>query len=287
MTPGFGGRRVLTLENRRSSELASLVAAFGGEPVSAPALREVPLDSNVEALACASAVMRGEVDVVVLLTGAGTRALVRLAEPVHGRRPLAQALARTALVARGPKPVAALRELGLAPWLTAPKPHTWREVVTALDEKADEMSLAGARVAVQEYGLPNVDLVRALEERGAAVTAVPIYRWLLPENVEPLRHAVRAIAQGEVDAVLLTSGVQLAHLLQVAADMGCEADARAGLRRLLIASIGPVTSEELRRQGFVADLEPTTARMGVLVKETAERCDELLRTKQLAQGTTC
>jgi uroporphyrinogen-III synthase len=280
MTPGFRGRRVLTLESRRASELAALVATFGGEPMVAPAMREVPLESNTEALAFCSALIRGDVDVVVLLTGVGIRALVNLADRFHCRAQFIEALGGTPTVARGPKPVAALRELGLTTWVTAPKPHTWRELLNAMDERADELPLSGARVAVQEYGLPNADLGRALDARGAVVTTVPIYRWLLPLNVGPLRSAVGAIARGELDAVLLTSGVQLVHLLQVAKDMGCEADVRLGLRRMVIASIGPMTSEELQRQGLRADFEPTGAKMGVLVKEAAERCEDLIRAKQ-------
>jgi uroporphyrinogen-III synthase len=276
---GFGGRRVLALESRRATELASLVVTFGGHPVVAPALREAPLESNTAAIAFLSALMRREVDVVVLLTGVGTRALASLAERLHGRHAFAQALARPVLVSRGPKPVAALRELGLAPWMTAPKPHTWREILIALDERRDDLPLRGARLAVQEYGVPNRDLARELKARGAVVTSVPIYQWLLPEDIAPLRGAVDAIARGELDAVLLTSSIQMVHLLQVAADMGCEADVRSGLQRMIIASIGPMTSDELRRQGLEVDLEPTMPKMGVLVKEAAERCGHLLRAK--------
>lgn len=270
---------MLTLESRRSAEMALLVAHNGGEPVVAPALREVPLESNTVALAFTGALMRGQVDIVLLLTGVGTRALINLAEPVYGRGPFIEALARTTLIARGPKPVAALRELGLSPWLTAPPPHTSRDVLIALDARAGDLPLEGARVAVQEYGLPNAELARELEARGAVVSAVPIYRWLLPENRGPLQDAAGAIARGDLDIILLTSGVQLVHLLQVAKEIGCEADVRSGLARMVIASIGPMTTEELRRQDLTADLEPTIGKIGVLVKETAERCDELLRAK--------
>lgn len=280
MTGAFAGRRVLSLESRRAAEMAVLVANNGGEPMVAPALREAPVESNAAALAFTGALMQRQVDVVVLLTGVGTRALVTLAESVHGRGPFIEALARTTIVARGPKPVGALRELGLSAWLTAPAPHTWRDVIVALDARAHELPLTGARVAVQEYGLPNAELARELEARGALVRAVPIYRWLLPENMGPLRDAASAIARGHLDVILLTSGVQLAHLLQVAAQMGCEAEVRSGLARMVIASIGPMTTQELRRQGLTPDVEPTIGRIGVLVKETAERCDELLRAKQ-------
>jgi uroporphyrinogen-III synthase len=153
-------------------------------------------------------------------------------------------------------------------------------VLAVLDEKAPGVC-AGARMAVQEYGAPNRELVAALEQRGAEVTAVPIYRWELPEDVEPLRAAVRAIVAGDVDVILFTASVQLLHLLDMAAAMNLSAEIRSGLRRLFLASIGPMTSEELRRQGLQVDLEPSHPKMGFLVKEVAERCPEMLLAKRL------
>ena len=123
---------MLTLESRRAPELALLVVNYGGDPMVAPALREIPLESNVGALAFAKALIQGEYNIVVLMTGIGTRLLVRLSAPVYGDA-FVSALAATRIVARGPKPVAALREIGIAPWLTAPSPNTWHEVVAVLD----------------------------------------------------------------------------------------------------------------------------------------------------------
>ena len=126
------------------------------------------------------------------------------------------------MAARGPKPVAVLRELQVPVWVTAPEPNTWRELVAAIDARADERPLAGARVAVQEYGVSNLELLDALRARGAQVTPVPVYQWTLPEDLQPLHDAVTAVTRGEVDVLILTSGVQLAHLFQIADGMGLE-----------------------------------------------------------------
>ena len=135
-------------------------------------------------------------------------------------------------------------------------------------------------MAIQEYGLPNPELIDGLTRRGARVTSVPIYKWALPEDLVPLESAVTAIAEGRFDVVILTAGIQLAHLLQVAARMGREAEVRRSMQQMVLASIGPMTSEELRRQGLTIDLEATNAKMGVLVKEAAEQCGELLAAKR-------
>ena len=281
--PSFNGLRVLALESRRATEIAALITTFGGAPRVAPSLREVPLESNSEALDFAAALMLDEFDVVVFLTGVGARALMTVVEAACPREVFAAALARTKVAARGPKPMAVLRELQVPVWVTAPEPNTWRELIAALDAKADERPLAGARVAVQEYGVSNLEFLDALRARGAHVKAVPVYQWTLPEDLHPLRDAVTALVQAEVDVVILTSGVQLAHLFQVAGQMSVEEELRRALRRTVIASIGPTTSEEIARRGLSPDLEPSHPKMGVLVREAAERSAELIRAKRSAE----
>jgi uroporphyrinogen-III synthase len=279
--PSFDNRRVLILESRRAKEMASIVSSYGGQPISAPSMREVPLESNPEAIAFADALERGEFDLVVLLTGVGTRALVAVVERVRGsRESFVRALAQTKIVARGPKPVAVLRELDVPVWLTAPEPNTWREVLSALDGKNGELSLAGRRVAVQEYGASNPDLLSGLEARGARVTRVPVYQWALPDDLGPLESGVRAIVDRHIDVVLFTTATQVVHLLKVSETMGVRDALRDGLKSCVVASIGPTTSEEMREQGIEPDLERGNPRMGFLVREAAERASEILQRKR-------
>jgi len=277
---GFGGRTVLTLESRRAPELALLVINYGGMPVVAPSVREVPLESNEHVLTFADDVIARRFGMVILMTGVGVRMMLKSLPGAGRRDEFIAALARTRIVARGPKPVAALREIGLTPWATAPSPNTWRDLLTTLDLRRTDAPLAGLRVAVQEYGLPNAEFEQELLARGAEVTTVSIYRWSMPEDIVPLRRAVWAIVRGEIDVVILTASIQLVHLLRVAGDMGLEAAVRRGLDRTIVASIGPMTSEELRHHRLPIDLEPSRPKMGFLVKEVAERCEALLQAKR-------
>jgi len=280
---GFDGLRVLALESRRAPELAKLISTYGGEPLVAPSMREVPLESNKEALSFAARLLAGEFDMVIFLTGVGTRTLLGVVETVHDRGMYVAALQRVKVVARGPKPIAALREIGITPAITAPEPNTWHELLRALDDAgkaSPELGLQGARVAVQEYGVSNPELLSGLRERGAAVTRVPVYQWALPHDLGPLRAAIKAIAEGNVDVALFTTAVQAVHLFQVAAEMQLEESVKNGLSRAIVASIGPTTSEELQRHGIRADLEPSHPKMGFLVKEASEQAGELLRQKR-------
>jgi uroporphyrinogen-III synthase len=272
--------RVLTLESRRAAEMAKLIANYGGQPIVAPSMQEVPLESNAEALDFAAKLVEGGFDMVVFLTGVGTRALIRLAETVHSREKFVAALQRVAVAARGPKPVAALSEVGIRANVTAAEPNTWRELLRALDERAASFPLQGRRVAVQEYGTANPELLAGLAQRGAIVTRVPIYEWSLPDDTGPLRDAVRAITREEVDIALFTTSVQVIHLLRIAKDLDLDGPLLRAFARIAVGSIGPVTSEALREHGLPVDFEPEHPRMGYLVAEAAKRGRELLAKKR-------
>ena len=276
----FAGLRVLTLESRRDVEMAKLIESSGGAAVVAPSMREIPLETNTEALAFGRALFAGGFDIVIFLTGVGTRALARVVETIYPLEKYLAELRKVAIVARGPKPVAVLREWNIPIAMTAPEPNTWRELVRALDENAVAIPLKGRRVAVQEYGVSNPDLLAGLLERGAQVTSVPVYEWGLPEDLDPLRAAVAAIVRGEIDVVLFTTAMQVNHLFQVAAEASQESAVRRALSRMLVASVGPTTSERLREYGIVPDMEPTHPKMGYLVSETANRSAEILRQKR-------
>jgi uroporphyrinogen-III synthase len=270
-SPSFGNRRVLALESRRAREIESLISTFGGRATVAPAVKELPLESDDPALAMCDGIVRGEFDAVVFLTGVGVRALVEAVDRAGRRDELVEALKRTRVVVRGPKPSAALRDLQVPVWANAPEPNTWRELLEAIDAKSAEWTLSGARVAVQEYGVPNPELLAALRERGAHVTAVPTYQWAMPDDLAPLREAAAAVAAGQIDVLVITSGIQLVHFVRVARDMGIEDAVTRALSTMLIASIGPSASAEIRRHGLEPSFEPTHPKMGLLIREAAER----------------
>ena len=276
--------KILALETRRAAEIAKLIRANGGEPTVVSAMREVPLESNHEALAFAERLLRGEFDLVIFTTGVGVRRLMEIAESRYDRAEIVDALRRVKLAARGPKAAAAIRELGLSVAVTAAEPCTWREVMASL-EGAFGSALAGMRAAVQEYGTPNPDLLNALADHGVEAVRVPVYHWALPEDLEPLRDAVRGVAAGAFDAVVFLTAVQIIHLFMVAEEMGASSELRAGLGRMVVLSIGPSTSEELARHGIQPDLEPSHPKMGFLMNEAAARASALLEEKRRASGS--
>jgi uroporphyrinogen decarboxylase len=281
MTQGFNGLRVTAFESRRAKEMEKLILYHGGIPVLAPSMREVPLSEATEALEFAKGLFEGQFDIIIFMTGVGTSTLFKAVSAKYQQNQLLDALRKVKKVARGPKPVAALRELGLRPDLLVPEPNTWRDILITLDK---ELPVNGKRVAVQEYGLSNTALLSSLQERGAIVTPVPVYRWALPEDLTPLRTAIRSIADHETDISLFTSSQQVHHLIKVASEEGLEEQLREGFKDLVIGSIGPTTTQTLHEAGLSADYEPNSPKMGNLVREMARRGGALLRKKRIAHS---
>ncbi len=273
----FRGLSVLSLESRRAVEIERLIRAQGGVPLVAPSMREVPLESNPEAFSFAERLFRGEFDMMILLTGVGTRLLGKVIETRWPPGAFADALRKMTVVARGPKPIGVLREWGVPVTVAVREPNTWREILAAVGDRAER------RIAVQEYGRPSVELIDGLRERGAAVTSVPVYQWDLPEDTGPLREAIRRLCANQFDVAMFTTSVQVVHLLRIAAEMGCEDEARGALKRMMIASVGPTTSETLAELGIAVDFEPSHPKMGFLVNETAANAARILAAKGVAK----
>ena len=280
MGADFGNLRVLSLESRRSREMAHLIANYGGQPTVVASTREVASGPNADAAEFAAGLLDGKFSVVIFMTGVGMRALAKAIDETCPLDKLAAALSKVAVVARGPKPMSVLREWGVPVSLAAPEPNTWRELLQVLDRNKEQIRLKGANVAVQEHGSASVELYAGLQERGAVVWAVPVYKWELPEDTGPLKEAIRTLASGNFDVVLFTSSVQVHHLFRFSDEIGQHRDVGEGLRRAVIGSIGPVTSETLREFGIAPDLEPSHPKMGFLVKEVAENSSSLLRRKR-------
>ena len=277
LSPSFGGLRVAALESRRRDDFARLIERFGGVPFVSPSMREVPIDKNKEAVDFAYRVMTGEIGAVIFQTGVGFKQLIAAIEPHVDKQRFLDSLSDIPTVARGPKPVAAMREFGLQPTHRVPEPNTWREVLQTIDI---HVPVSNVEIGLQEYGITNHSLVAGLEARGAKVTTVKVYQWDLPEDTRLLIENVQAIVRGERDCLLFTSAHQAVNLLRIANQLDCEAALRLALRSMVIASIGPTTSEMLQHLEIPIDLEPEHSKMGHLVQASAEKSPRILKAKR-------
>ena len=276
----FAGLRVLSLESRRAKEIEGFIQRLDGDAFVAPSVAERVVEQNGVVANFLEQLESGAFDLLVCMTGTGLsflRDLVAAEMPVER---LAVALRKVAIVSRGPKPVPILRSLNVPVAVVVPEPNTWREIVEAIAARSER------KIAVQEYGRPNVQMNAALEALGCTVTPMAIYRWTLPDDVGPLREAVRKLSDGQVDVVIFTSSIQLDHLLEIARELNLEERIYSALRHdVVVASVGPVMTEWLEAHGIPVDIIPKHPKMASLVKTAADESAVLLLRKRALRAT--
>ena len=255
------GRRVAILESRLGKQLAGLIESRGGVPIHAPALAEVP-DLDPQAIAAlVRSLQASPARAVVFQTGVGTRALFSATDSLGLTQNLLEILSGTIVVARGPKPSAALRSLGVRIDRSAAEPYTTREILASLKDT----DLKGARVIIQRHGAANTQLDRALEAGGATVVEIPTYRWALPQDTAPLVNLAGALERGEIDAAVFTNAEQVRNLFLIAGREKKTEAVRKGLNGAVVASIGPVASAALREAGVKVGVEASPPKLGALL----------------------
>ncbi|MDT7711554.1 MAG: uroporphyrinogen-III synthase, partial [Pseudonocardiales bacterium] len=204
-------------------------------------------------------------DVVVATTGIGFRGWMEAADGWGLGEPLVAQFAKAELLVRGPKAKGAVRAAGLAEaW--APDSESSEEVLRRLLDEG----VVGRRIAVQLHGEPLPDFVDALRCAGAQVIQVPVYRWVLPEDLAPLDRLLGAILDGAVDALSFTSAPAAASVLSRADELGALLLLLERLRRdVVVACVGPVTAGPLVARD-VPTVQPERSRIGALVRTLSE-----------------
>ncbi|WP_455244255.1 four helix bundle protein [Petrachloros mirabilis] len=274
----FHGLRVLSFESRMADEMTRLIERNGGLPLVVPALREIPipLQNNGSVFRFGVKLILQQIDILILMTGVGTKALLEVLQTRYPLAELIEALRKTIIVARGPKPLAALKAIGVEAKITVPEPNTWQDVIATLDYYRP---VRGLRIAIQEYGTSNPQIIEDLTTRGAEVFAVPIYRWALPADTGPLKTAIAEILQGTIDVLLITNAAQIDHVMQVVEQDGAVEPFKEACHKLVLASIGPTASERLKHYNLPVDFEPSHPKMGVLLKELSAQVYALRQAK--------
>jgi len=256
------GKRIALLEARMSAEMASMVERFGGTAYSVPAVRESPLDLPEETTAFVDALCAGQFDIAIFMTGVGATALLKEAEKRGQLDAALVALRSATTVCRGPKPVSVLRRNDVQVDVTAAEPHTTTELLQALEP----LDLRQRSVALVHYGERSKQATDALKSRGASVSEICLYEWRLPDDVTGLRQLVDEIVDGKIDAVAVTSQIQIRHLFEIADKVGKHpALADALNRKTVVAAVGPVCASALRSFGVIPHVQPSHPKMGPLM----------------------
>jgi uroporphyrinogen-III synthase len=252
MAKDLEGCRIVVPESRELDLFAAMLEAQGATTLRCPMVAILDLEDPAAALDWLRRLAAGGFDDLVLLTGEGLRRLLGIARRAGIDAPVIAALGRLRTIVRGPKPVRALREIGLAPGLAAQTPTTEGVIATLTGEK-----LAGRRVGVQLYpGNPNDLLLDFLRGAGAIPDAVLPYRYASDAETGKVREIIAAMAAGSVDLIAFTSSPQLRRLADVAREDHLEDALKQGLARTKIAAVGPVVAEAITALGGTVAIMP-------------------------------
>jgi uroporphyrinogen-III synthase len=262
----LNGARVGLLESRFSSTLANLVELYGGRPYTVPALREASVDSpRIDQLV--GGIARGRFSTVIFQTGVAAQRLFEEAERRGSLAEVADRLKRCTTVVRGPKPAAVLARFGVKASVKVGEPYTTDELLSAMTN----VNVDRKSVALLHYGERNRELSLALRTRGARLAEFLLYEWCLPDDTLPLQTMVRELIGGSVDAIAFTNQIQVRHLNHVAEQMGLGDDLACALtQRVIVASIGPSCSHQLRRLGIQPLVVPPIPKMRPLISSLSD-----------------
>ncbi len=252
MADRLNGYRILILETREEAQFSRLLAEQGADVLQCPmfTIHDAPDAAPIEAWI--RRCIEKPCDDLVLMTGEGLRRLMKVARRTDIEQDFVTALGKVRKFARGPKPGRALREIGLEPQVTTEKPTS-----EGIAEMLARVDLRGHRVGLQLY--PDKDhsvLIGAITAQGAGVDIVLPYVYDAQVADANIVTAIDEMAKGRIDAIALTNLGQVRRLFEVAKARQCEAQLRDGLARTLIASVGPVVSDELKSHGLRADISP-------------------------------
>jgi uroporphyrinogen-III synthase len=264
---GLNGARIGLLESRMSGELATLIRNNGGDPRSAPSVREVALNPQGEVSAFIDRLAAGSYAFVLFMTGVGVKALFQEAEGLGRLEELLNSLRKTTTVCRGPKPIAVLKRYDVPISIAAPEPNTTAELIEALKG----VELTNKRAAMLHYGERAEEMAGYLKSRGAQLDELCLYEWQLPEDTSPLKDLIGEVIRGELDSVAFTSKVQVRHLFQVADEIGKADELKAALNtRTVVTAIGPTCATELIQRGVPPRVVPEHPKMGYMVKAMSD-----------------
>ena len=267
MTEELSGRRIVVPETRELGQLIRMLEEYGAEAIPCPmiGIRDAPDVKPVEAWL--GRFVNGACDDLVLMTGEGLRRLLGFARRTDLKSAFLNVLRTTRKITRGPKPVRALREIGLNADIPADEPTT-EGIIAALRR----IDLGGRSIGVQlNPGNPNLRLLDFIEAAGAVPDPVLPYVYVSEADDARVLAIIKGMARGQFDAIAFTSAPQVRRLRDVARATGRESDLLQGFRRTVVAAVGPIVASELEALGVQVSITPTggTFFMKPLIRELA------------------
>lgn len=251
----LGGRRIVVPESRELDRFSAMLETYGATVLRCPLILVRPLDETSALDSWLERLIAGDHDWLAFYTGEGVTHITARAEQLGRLEEAVTAFANARKIARGPKPGAALRKLGLAPELLTQAPTTEGLLTTF-----EKLPLRGTCVGVQLYpGAPTDLLSEALHELGAEFDPILPYRYDSDEHDDEVASMILEMMNGRVDLIAFTSKLQVQRLLEVAERKGLATHLKHSLEAITIAAVGPVAARAVEEAGGTVQVQPASS----------------------------
>jgi uroporphyrinogen-III synthase len=251
MSSGLTGRTIALAEGRQLEELVGMLEKEGANCFRCPMVSILDAPDSTPIVRWLDTFIDKPFDWLILLTGEGLRRLLGVSERANRREAFIEALKKTKILTRGPKPVQALKEINLTPTMIAPAPTT-EGVISALRRE----KLWGRRIGVQLYSPENPPLMKFLEESGAECDPILPYIYAPASDADRVVELIDKLNEGTIDVLVFTSSPQIDRLYEVATERELLNRLKEGLSNTKIASVGPIVSKTLTSLGLPIDICP-------------------------------
>jgi uroporphyrinogen III methyltransferase/synthase len=256
--PLFGRRVLVTRAEDQADEMVAALRAAGAEAIVTPMIRIAPPESFSEADAALAQLDRYD---VLLITSAN--AIRRLAARAAERGVLLADLPARVLCV-GPRTAEATLAEGLPVHAFPGERFDAEGLLELIGRECDPR---GKRFLFPRAERTREVLLEDLRAAGAEVDAVSVYRTL-PAVADAANLRARLVA-GEIDVLSFTSPSTVRGFCEL-----LDPPSRAAAEHAVVAAIGPVTAEALRKEGLAPDVVPERASALDLVKALARSLAE-------------
>ena len=259
---GLKGKTIAILRPvNQNSRLAEAVRRSGGLPILAPSI-EITLDYHPQEMErILGDLSKGSIDYLVFTSSNGVESFYQIAA-AQGREP--HIGGNSKVIAVGPWTSDALARHEV-PDVIIPKENNSNGILNLLEN----MEIKGKRITLLRGSRSDDTLPAGLEERGAYVDSVTLYRTKLT-NSKQMYELIERIKLGRVDIILFTSPSTVRSLLTSASRLGY--DVRI-FNKVIVVAIGPVTGNYLRENGAQVTVESNTFDIDGLLDSIARYLD--------------
>jgi uroporphyrinogen decarboxylase len=239
--------------------------------------REIAREQRQAISALANQILTGEIDFLVFVTAAGVDFFFEQAARAVDQQRLVDCLCDMTTVAGSALAAEALRSNGIAATIALKTPGSWREIMTAMDQK---LRVANFFVAVEESPAM-LGLHSGIEARGGRILTIPVYPLRAPQDPETARDIFQRLADAQFQAVLLASSADAAEFLFFKKQFSDFLALKRCVEEMIVISFDRKATELLRDRNIEVDFTSDSPATAPAILEIAQQISAIAKEKEI------